>query len=267
MWVQSALDRWTRVSFFGSTSTPSRSLGELRKLQRTFGTSPEGGRVPVAPLALRRQVVNPRRLEVRFIILARTGLIMGGEGPFLWLSENGPLAGFRKLPPGGMCLSAFLFVRRDGRVLLGKYKDDPAWESLAGLDPERRQVHSQGWTIPARQLKYGEDPRDAARSIGEEILQAPGMAYAEPRVEVDLYEPRRFPGQLHYDVWFLVDAQPTRGQEIQRPPWYAELAWKEPAELQPAEYSRGHEDVVARWLQARPGRGARYPAPRTPSRR
>ena len=185
---------------------------------------------------------------------------MDGDGPFLWLSESAPPAGFRTVPPGGMCLSAFLFVKRGGKILLGKYADDPAWERLAGLDPERRRVHAAGWTIPASQLKYGEDPRAAAKRVGEEILEVRGMTYSEPRVEVDLYEPKRFPGRLHYDVWFLVDATPRGRAEPARPPWYADLAFHDPRGLAADAYARGHEDVVARWLR-QPSR-----TPKTPRR-
>ncbi len=174
---------------------------------------------------------------------------MAGDGPFLWLSDTGPPTGFRRVPPGGMCLSAFLFVRRSDRILLGKYRDHPAWETLAGLDPERVRVHGQGWTIPASQLKFGEDPRAAARRIAEEILRIPTMRFSEPRVETDLYEPKRFPGRMHYDVWFFVDAVPADDLALEVPPWYAELAWHDPRGLPSSEYARGHEDVVARWME------------------
>ena len=183
---------------------------------------------------------------------------MPGEGPFLWLNEDAPPAGFRKLPPGGMCLSAFLFVRRGREILLGKYRDVAEWEALAGLDPGRVQVHSRGWTIPARQLKFGEDPREAARDIGEHILQMSGMSYSEPRAEVDLYEAKRSPGRMHYDVWFLVDARP-REAGLPSPPWYAELAWFDPATVRAESYARGHQDVVARWRHPRIHEG---PGPR-----
>jgi len=177
---------------------------------------------------------------------------MTGEGPFLWLSKEAPPAGFRELPEGGMCLSAFLFVRRGNEILLGKYRDDARWEELAGLDASRRKIHSAGWTIPASQLKYGEDPRTAARRIAEEILQIRAMTFSEPRAEVDLYEPKRFPGKLHYDVWFLVDGVPPKGWAPRAPPWYGELAWRDAKTVPASAYARGHEDVVARWLEPRP---------------
>ncbi|TLZ50814.1 MAG: NUDIX hydrolase [Methanobacteriota archaeon] len=174
---------------------------------------------------------------------------MPGEGPFLWLSKNGPPAGFWSLPPGGMCLSAFLFVKQGGKILLGKYADDPRWEELAGLDGDRRRAHGKGLTVPASHLKYGEDPRDAAKRVGEEVLGIGGMTYTEPRIEVDLYEPKRFSGRLHYDMWFLVDATLSKPHALAAPPWYAELGWYDPTTMPAGAYARGHEDVVSRWLE------------------
>jgi len=175
---------------------------------------------------------------------------MSGNGPFLWLDASGPPAGFRSLPPGGMCLSAFLFVERDDKILLGKYADDPRWETLTGLDENRWRTHGQGLTIPATHMKFGEDPREAAKRVGEEVLLLERITYGEPRVEVDLYEPKRFPGRLHYDVWFLIDVV-GEGIEIEVPPWYAELGWHDPRTVPSGAYARSHEDVVARWLVRR----------------
>ncbi len=177
---------------------------------------------------------------------------MPGEGPFLWLSKSGPPAGFWQLPPGGMCVCAFLFVERDGKVLLGKYADDPKLEELVGLDAGRRQRHGKGLTVPATHLKFGEDPREAARRIGEQVLQIPGMKYSEPRAEADLYPSKDFPGNMHWDLWYFVDAAAPNASEVTPPTWYAELGWHDPRTTPPSAYARGHEDVVARWLARRP---------------
>ena len=55
-------------------------------------------------------------------------------------------------------------------------------------------------------------------------------------------------------LWFLVDAAPPGGYELAVPPWYAEFAWHDPRAVPPEAYARDHQDVVARWLAARPGR-------------
>lgn len=172
-----------------------------------------------------------------------------GEGPFLWLSATGPRRGFRRLPPGGMCVSAFLFVVQDGKLLLGQYADDARWEDLVGLDEERWRAHGRGWTVPASQLKFGEEPRAAAQRIAREVLGLDGLAIGEPRVESDHYVPARFPELgMHYDLWLLFTAALPEGARVERPPWYRALELHDPRVLAPSAYARGHEDVVARWL-------------------
>lgn len=176
-----------------------------------------------------------------------------GEGPFLWLSEKGSPHGFWKLPPNGMCISAFVLVVQDGKLLLGKYAEDPRWADLVGLDPERVRVHGRGWTVPASQLKFGEEPRAAGRRIAREVLGLPdSVRLGEPRVESDHYVPARFPELgMHYDLWLLFTAELPAGARVEKPGWYRELAFHDPRALPASEYGRGHEDVVARWLQPR----------------
>ena len=177
---------------------------------------------------------------------------MVGTGPFLWLSPNGSPRGYHSLPPGGLCISAFLFVRRGDEVLLGKYADHPALEDIAGLDATRRAAHGKGWTIPASHVKFGEDPRDAAKRVAEEMLGLRGLAPGEPRVEVEVGVPARFPDMPpHMDMWFFVDARVPEDFRAERPPWFRELAFVDPAALKPSDYGRSHEDVMARWLAVR----------------
>lgn len=177
---------------------------------------------------------------------------MDGDGPYLWLSSAAPRRGFRRLPRSGMCVSAFLLVEQDGKLLLGKYADDPRWEDLTGLDEDRWRAHGKGWTLPASQLRFGEEPRAAGRRIAEEVLGLPGLALSEPRVESDHYVPARFPELgMHYDLWLLFRATLPPDARLERPAWYRELAFHDPAALAPSDYARGHEDVVARWLAAR----------------
>jgi ADP-ribose pyrophosphatase YjhB (NUDIX family) len=171
-----------------------------------------------------------------------------GSGPFLWLTEHGPRAGFQRLPEGGLCLSTFLFVRRGELLLLGKYAPDPAaWERLTGLDPGRVERHRHGWTLPASHLKYGEDPRAAARRVAEDVLLLKGLRLAEPRVETEyaVWE-RPSGGGAHFDVWFFVDAEGAP-EHVATPPWYAALAWKDPRALRAEEWGRQHQDVWAHW--------------------
>jgi ADP-ribose pyrophosphatase YjhB (NUDIX family) len=178
---------------------------------------------------------------------------MPGDGPFVWIRDQSSPRGFWHAPEGGMCVNAFLFVRKGPDILLGKYADHPAWDELAGLDSGRRQRFGTGWTVPGSHLKFGEDPRTAARRIGEEILQVQDMGYSEPRVETDTYPAAFAGGKTHYDIWFFFDATPPPRWTAKAPPWYTELAWHDPRTLPASAYARSHEDVVARWLQNRTG--------------
>lgn len=175
---------------------------------------------------------------------------LDGTGPYLWLSKAGPRAGFHSLPPGGMCVSAFLFVERDGKLLLGRYADDPRWESLVGLNEDRWRTHGKGWTVPATHLKYGEPPAEAARRVARDVLGLDDVVPHDAGIESDFYVPKRFP-ELggHYDLWLFYHASVSR--DVPKPAWYADLAFHDPDALTASDYARGHEDVVARWRSRR----------------
>lgn len=173
-------------------------------------------------------------------------------GPFLWISPGAPARGFEVVPPGGMCLSAFLFLRRprDGHILLGKYdaRAGAAWEEKTGIDQGRLDKYAQGWTIPASHVKHGEDPRDAARRVARDVLGLRDISdVGEPKVATFSYELARLPGTSHYDVCFLLDAT-APAHDVARPAWYADLAWHDPRALPADAYARGHDEIVERWL-------------------
>lgn len=169
---------------------------------------------------------------------------------FLWLAPFAPPKGYTGVPPGGMCLCAFLFVVKGKKVLLGKYKEHPAWEKIAGMDEKRVKNNMHGFTLPASHLKFGEDPLDAARRIGEEILMLPkGLSYSEPVVQTFFYELSIVPGEMHYDVLFLYDL--TLGDDFETciPPWYDSLEWFDADDLMNRKFARQHEDVASAWLE------------------
>lgn len=169
---------------------------------------------------------------------------------FLWLAPFAPPKGFTSVPAGGMCLCVFLFVIRGRKVLLGKYKEHPAWEKIAGMDERRVKSNQHGFTLPASHLKFGENPVDAARRIGEEILILPkGLTYSEPGIQTFFYELSFLPGEMHFDVLFLYDLVLKENYDIAIPPWYASLEWIDMDFLINQKYARQHEDVVSAWLK------------------
>jgi ADP-ribose pyrophosphatase YjhB (NUDIX family) len=141
---------------------------------------------------------------------------------------------------------------RDGKLLVGRYADHPAWDELCGMESRRVIANAGGWTIPASHLKFGEDPREAARRIGEEILLLDKEThYSEPFVQTFLYEPASAPGENHYDVLFLFDVSLAVGGELSTPPWYEELAWLDCGTIEREHFARQHGDVVEAWLENR----------------
>jgi ADP-ribose pyrophosphatase YjhB (NUDIX family) len=175
-----------------------------------------------------------------------------GASSFLWLAPFAPPRGWTSVPAGGMCLCAFLFVLRKGKVLLGRYADHPAWERLCGMERTRVRANAQGWTIPASHLKFGEDPREAAQRIGGEILTLTGKpVYSEPAVATFFYEPAVAPGEKHYDVSFLFEASLATDVEVPAPPWYEAFEWFPIDALTHLSFARQHEDVAQAWLKRR----------------
>lgn len=180
------------------------------------------------------------------------GVEESGGSSFLWLSPFAPPKGWRDVPPGGMCLCTFLFVVSEQKILLGRYADHPAWELLCGMESKRVKSNAHGWTIPASHLKFGEDPRYAARRIGEEILALDkGLVYSEPYVKTFFYEPAIAPGEKHFDVLFLFEVSVTAGVKIRKPPWYEALEWLDIATVQREPFARQHGDVAEAWLRHR----------------
>lgn len=171
-----------------------------------------------------------------------------GEGSFLWLAPFAPPKGWKSVPQGGICLCTFLFVMREGKILLGRYADHPAWEELCGMESRRVRANAGGWTIPASHLKFGEDPRESARRIGEEILLlGKGLTYSEPYVKTFLYEPDIAPGEKHFDVLFFFDVSVEAGVKVGTPPWYEALAWFDVGKMPPEQFARQHGDVAEAW--------------------
>jgi ADP-ribose pyrophosphatase YjhB (NUDIX family) len=175
-----------------------------------------------------------------------------GGSSFLWLAPFAPPKGWTGVPRGGMCLCAFLFVMSGGKILLGRYADHPAWEQLCGMESGRVKANAHGWTIPASHLKFGEDPRDAARRIGEEILTLDkGLVYSEPCVKTFFYEPAIAPGEKHFDVLFFFEVSVEADVKVRKPPWYEALEWLDIGAVQRGQFARQHEDVAEAWLKKR----------------
>jgi ADP-ribose pyrophosphatase YjhB (NUDIX family) len=171
---------------------------------------------------------------------------------FLWLAPFAPPEGFTRVPAGGICLCVFLFIIQGSKILLGRYRRHPAWETLTGMDTGRVEANRHGLTLPASHLKFGEDPLVAARRIGEDMITlSKGLTYSQPFVQTFFYEPVIAPCEMHFDVLFFYDVALPGDVKILTPPWYASLKWIDKDKLLNQKYARQHGDVVSAWLNKR----------------
>ncbi len=183
---------------------------------------------------------------------------MEGDGLFLWFREGASKGGFRTPPKAGFCVSVFVCLWRGEALLLGKYGQHEAWMDLAGLDPERVQRYSVGWTLPGTHLKLGEDPRQGATRVLTDLLglDPASVELSEPLV-ASSYGPHNHPDIKplgdHFDLWFFSQGTVETSARIEAPPWYHELTFVDPGSLGADEYGREHQDVVEAMLDVRAG--------------
>ena len=161
---------------------------------------------------------------------------------FLWFSPKAPPQGHREVPEGGFCVSACLVVRdAAGLVLAGRYAPDhPELEARTGMDDARRHKYAQGFTLPARHMRLGESPDEAARSIARELTPIDIDAPRLVRAWSESYDLDTYPGHTHHDLLFGFVAQARGAPRV--PARYEELRFVREEEV---AWARGHDDVLA----------------------
>jgi len=148
------------------------------------------------------------------------------------------------VPRGGVCLGAFLLVRREDSILVGKMADPETWVSRFLVAP----AYADGYTksgklvLPASHLKFGESPADAARRVLREMLQVEEAYYTLIDVQSHLSESHDHPGEQHWDLCFIYDVR--MGGEPGKPSWFSELAYTELQSLRAGDFTRGHGDIL-----------------------
>lgn len=153
-------------------------------------------------------------------------------------------------PGGGLCLSAFLGVQREGKLLVGRMDDAHAerwtqeWApNLAYYEGKRRARLFEGWRFPASYLQVGEAPEQAAQRVWTDQLGFAGEPEMGRLEVVSSAQPsRRTPEHEHWDVLFAYPVTGPRLDEV--PEHWAELAYVDPSELDPKEGVMMHGDLV-----------------------
>lgn len=145
----------------------------------------------------------------------------------------------RKMPEGGMCISAFVIISKkgeQGKVLMGKINPNANWDHIGALDTKRAARVSGGWMLPSSHLMLYETPEGAARRILREQLGIRNMKLEGPLPFADTSGLEN-----HWDIGFIflgeTDATPKNAA-------WKELAFVDPSEVN-KEVVRSQLDVLA----------------------
>ncbi len=148
------------------------------------------------------------------------------------------------VPKGGTCISAFLVLRGNGGILVGKMVKPEVWieKFYVGEMFAPQYVASNKWVLPASHLEYGEKPDDAAMRI---LTKQVGLGRGNPQfrqVQSHLRPSPVDPDEAHWDICFVYEWNSE--DKIERPEWFSELRFVNPADLTSDDFTRGHGDVL-----------------------
>jgi len=149
------------------------------------------------------------------------------------------------VPKGGTCLSSFLILQSNGKLLVGKMADPEIWikRFLVGEMFAATYVKSNKWVLPASHLLYGEHPLEAAKRILIEQLEVKEhLELLLAQIQSHLSQGPQDTSAAHWDICFIYEG--TMHNVINRPAWYSHLEFVNPAEISREDFTRGHGDVL-----------------------
>lgn len=155
------------------------------------------------------------------------------------LGPENPSA-LKHVPEAGVCLSAFLIVKRNGSILLGRPHSHSAWPLKGGF-PRWRAAELEkrdAWLLPATNLMMEEAPNRAARRIVNEW----GGLEGKPRF-VMIQSHLQPAGRLnHWAICFVYELHVRKDPTIK--PWWSEMRFVKPSEIRRMKLGRGHRDIL-----------------------
>lgn len=146
------------------------------------------------------------------------------------------------VPPGLTCISAFVLVKKEGSILLGKLTSPEEWFDEFSLYRDRPEAWMNKWRIPGSHLRQGEHPEDAARRILEKQLGVGDFKLHLYQVQSHTSTMRPGPEDIHWDICFIYDA--TTSQEPKSNQYFSEVSYFKAEDINIDELGSQHGGII-----------------------
>jgi len=154
------------------------------------------------------------------------------------------------IPQAGLCLSAFVVIRKGNKILLGRPHAHNAWPENGGF-PKRHagEIERKGsWLLPATHLLMEEKPDHAAKRIANQWVKVRGtpkfvmvQSHLRPS-KLSRSRMKRGRRLKHWDICFIYE---LHAKNIPKPaPWWSEVHFFPVSEIRRMRLGRGHKDVL-----------------------
>jgi len=150
----------------------------------------------------------------------------------------------------GLCISAFVVIRKGNSILLGRPHAHNAWPQMGGF-PLRHAaaIEKDGsWLLPATHLLMEESPDHAAKRIANQWAGVKGtprfvtfQSHVRPsgQWKSELRWGRRL---NHWDLCFVYELRAHSNPKHN--PWWSEIRFFPATDIADMELSRGHKDIL-----------------------
>lgn len=154
-------------------------------------------------------------------------------------------------PPGGVCLSSFVLVKRGEKILVGKMTKPEIWieRFFVGEKFAPTYANSNKYLLPARHLAWYESPLDAAAGVlrNQLRLRVPKknvrLLDVQSHLRGDVMSTKEPP---HWDICFVYETELSAGEvkRLKTPPWFKDLQFVSPSSLAVGDFTRSHGDIL-----------------------
>ncbi len=146
------------------------------------------------------------------------------------------------VPPGLTCISAFVLLKKEGPILLGKLTSPEPWFDEFSLFRERPEAWINKWRIPGSHLRQGEHPEDAARRILEKQLGVGDYKIHLHQVQSHTSTLRPGTEDVHWDICFIFEA--TTDLEPNPNQYFSEVSYFKAEDINLEELGSQQGDII-----------------------